>query len=189
MWDVSGVSGAAPVWRDVIDYLHRERPGRAPAAPPGLVRQAVAFTPAVEPPRSEWFVRGTETASVELLAPGQRQPKIVYPADSSLIALDPDIPEKLQRVRFAAQGAQGLAWLLDGEELGQSALDAGWTPAPGRHELKLVGKDGRTLARARFEVRGEAQVSSFSTSSGGSSASPSPGKGEDMGRYSGESER
>jgi len=189
MWDVSGVSGAAPVWRDVIDYLHRDRPGRAPSAPPGLVRQAVAFTPAVEPPRSEWFVRGTETASVELLAPGQRQPKIVYPADSSLIALDPDIPEKLQRVRFVAHGAQGLAWLLDGEALGQSALDAGWAPAPGKHELKLVGKDGRTLARARFEVRGEAQVSSFSTSSGGSSASSTPGKGEDMGRYSGESER
>ena len=189
MWDVSGVSGAAPVWRDVIDYLHRDRPGRAPAPPPGLVRQEVAFTPAVEPPRSEWFVRGTETASVELLAPGQRQPKIVYPADSSLIALDPDIPEKLQRVRFVAHGAQGLAWVLDGEELGQAALDGGWAPAPGKHELKLVGRDGRTQARTRFEVRGGAQlVSSFSTSSGGS-ASSTPGKGEAAGKYSGESER
>jgi penicillin-binding protein 1C len=190
MWDVSGVSGAAPVWRDVIDYLHRDRPGRAPSAPSGLVRQTVAFTPAVEAPRSEWFVRGTETASVELLATSQRQPKIVYPADSSLIAIDPDIPDKLQRVRFVAHGAQGLAWLLDGEALGQSALDAGWAPAPGRHELKLVGQDGRTLARARFEVRGGAQVvSSFSTSSGGSSASAAAGKGEAMGRNSGESER
>jgi penicillin-binding protein 1C len=153
------------------------------------VRQEVAFIPAVEPPRSEWFVRGTETASVELLAPGQRQPKIVYPADSSLIALDPDIPEKLQRVRFVAHGAQGLAWVLDGEELGQAALDGGWAPAPGKHELQLVGRDGRTLARTRFEVRGGAQlVSSFSTSSGGS-ASSTPGKGEAAGRYNGESER
>jgi penicillin-binding protein 1C len=190
MWDVSGVSGAAPVWRDVIDYLHRDRPGRAPAPPAGLVRQMVAFTPAVEPPRSEWFVRGTETASVELLAPGQRQPKIVYPADSSLIALDPDIPEKLQRVRFVAHGAQGLDWMLDGEELGQSALDGGWAPVPGKHELKLVGRDGRTLASARFEVRGGAQlVSSFSTSSGGSSASSTPATGAVTGKYKGESER
>jgi penicillin-binding protein 1C len=151
-----------------------------------LVRQNVAFTPAVEAPRSEWFVRGTETASVELLAPSQRQPKIVYPADSSLIALDPDIPERLQRVRFQAQGERGLGWVLDGEKLGQDAVDAGWAPAPGKHELKLVGQDGRTVASARFEVRGGAQlVSTFSTSSGGSSARSMPASGEN----SGESER
>jgi penicillin-binding protein 1C len=198
MWDVSGVAGAAPVWRDVVDYLHRDRPSRAPGAPAGLVRQTVAFTPAVEPPRSEWFVRGTETASVELLAPGRRQPKIVYPVDSSLIALDPDIPARLQRVRFQAQGGAGLAWLLDGEELETAALEAGWAPVPGKHELQLVGRDGRSVASARFEVRGEAQlVSSFSTSSGGSSAS-SPAsnatssgapEGAAAGTNSGESER
>jgi penicillin-binding protein 1C len=186
MWDVSGVSGAAPVWRDLMDYLHRDSPSRAPAAPAGLVRQSVAFTPAVEPPRSEWFLRGTETASVELLAPSQRQPKIVYPADSSLIALDPDIPERLQRVRFLAQGERGLAWVLDGEKLEQDAVDAGWAPAQGKHELKLVRQDGRAVASARFEVRGGAQlVSTFSTSSGGSSAKSTPSSGE----YSGESER
>lgn len=186
MWDVSGVSGAAPVWRDVMDYLHRASPGRAPAVPAGLVRQNVAFTPAVEPPRSEWFVRGTETAAVTLLAPGQRQPKIVYPADSSLIALDPDIPEKLQRVRFTAQGERGLAWVLDGEKLDQARLAEGWAPVPGKHEVKLVGEDGRAVASARFEVRGGAQVvSTFSISSGGSSARSTPASGE----YSGESER
>ncbi len=186
MWDVSGVSGAAPVWRDLMDYLHRDSPSRAPAPPAGLVRRDVAFTPAVEPPRSEWFVRGTETAAVALLAPSERQPKIVYPADSSLIALDPDIPAKLQRVRFAAQGERGLDWVLDGGKLGQLELDAGWAPVPGKHELKLVGQDGRPVASARFEVRGGAQVvSTFSTSSGGSSARSTPTSGE----YSGESER
>jgi penicillin-binding protein 1C len=190
MWDVSGVSGAAPVWRDLMDYLHRDSPSRAPAPPAGLVRQNVAFTPAVEPPRSEWFVRGTETAAVALLAPGQRQPKILYPADSSLIALDPDIPEKLQRVRFTAQGERGLAWMLDGEKLGQPELDAGWAPVPGKHEVKLVGRDGRTVASARFEVRANAQVvSTFSTSSGGSSASSGVPNGAASGEYSGESER
>jgi penicillin-binding protein 1C len=185
MWDVSGVAGAAPVWRDLMDYLHRDSPSRAPGPPPGLVRQTVAFTPAVEAPRSEWFVRGLETSLVELPAPGQRQPKILYPADSSLIALDPDIPERLQRLRFQAQGESGLAWMLDGEALAPAVLAAGWAPAPGKHEVKLVGGDGRVLANARFEVRGGAQlVSSFSTSSGGSSARP-----DSKGTNSGESER
>jgi penicillin-binding protein 1C len=190
MWDVSGVSGAAPVWRDVMDYLHRDRPSRAPAPPSGLVRQAVVFDPAVEPPRSEWFVGGTETATVTLLAPAQRQTRIVYPVDSSLIALDPDIPARLQRVRFQAQGASGLAWMLDEVLLGREELEAGWAPAPGKHELKLVGHDGRTVASARFEVRGGVQsVSTFSISSGGSSPRSTAANGVLIGTKSGESER
>jgi penicillin-binding protein 1C len=154
MWDVSGVSGAAPVWRDVMDYLHRDHPSRLPAAPPGLVRQTVGFVPAVEPPRSEWFVRGTESAQVEVVTPAQRAPKILYPAEHSIIALDPDIPGPLQRVDFRAQAGRGLRWRLNGVELGPADQDIAWTPAPGRHALALVDGAGRSLARVEFEVRG-----------------------------------
>ncbi|WP_075795400.1 penicillin-binding protein 1C [Massilia putida] len=172
MWDVSGVAGAAPVWRDVMDYLHRDRPGKPPAAPPGVVRQTVKFVPAVEPERSEWFVRGTETSVVAMLPPGRRAPRIVYPAADSIIALDPDIPAPLQRVSFRAYGGAGLRWELDGAGAGPADQAATWSPLPGEHELKLVGEDGRAVAAARFEVRGAAApgqvASSFSTSSGGS---------------------
>ncbi|PQO87894.1 penicillin-binding protein 1C [Massilia phosphatilytica] len=188
MWDVSGVSGAAPVWRDVMDYLHRDRPSRPPAAPPGVVRQTVRFAPAVEPERSEWFVRGTEVALVEMLPPARRAPRIVYPAADSVIALDPDIPAPLQRVSFRAYGGAGLRWELDGVPAGPADAGATWTPLPGQHELKLVGEDGRAVAAARFDVRGAAApgqvASTFSTSSGGS-AMRSSGNGVN----SGESER
>jgi len=183
MWDVSGVSGAAPVWRDVMDYLHRDRPGRPPAAPPGVVRQTVRFAPAVEPERGEWFVRGTEVALVEMLPPAQRAPRIVYPAADSVIALDPDIPAPLQRVSLRAYGGAGLRWQLDGADAGPADRGAAWAPQPGAHELKLVGEGGRAVAAARFEVRGQ-PASTFSTSTGGS-ADRSSGNGVN----SGESER
>lgn len=154
MWDVSGVSGAAPVWRDLMDYLHREVPSRAPAAPAGVVQRTVAFSPAVEPARAEWFVRGSETARVEALAPSSRAPRILYPAERSLIALDPDIPDTLQRMDFRAQAAQGLRWRLDGADLGPGAQDLPWTPQAGEHELALVDGGGRSVAAVRFEVRG-----------------------------------
>ncbi|SDC89298.1 penicillin-binding protein 1C [Massilia sp. PDC64] len=184
MWDVSGVSGAAPVWRDVMDYLHRERPSKPPAAPPGLVRQTVRFSPAVEPERSEWFVRGTEVALVEILPPAKRAPRIVYPAADSVIALDPDIPAPLQRVSLRAYGGAGLRWELDGANAGPADRSATWTPQPGGHELKLVGEDGRAVAAARFEVRGGQEASTFSTSKGGSA-----GRSSGNGVNSGESER
>ncbi|MCS0633053.1 penicillin-binding protein 1C [Telluria mixta] len=183
MWEVSGVSGAAPVWRDVMDYLHRDRPSRPPAAPPGVVRQTVRFAPAVEPERSEWFVRGTEVALVEMLPPAKRAPRIVYPAADSVIALDPDIPAPLQRVSFRAYGGAGLRWQLDGADAGPADRGAAWTPQPGEHELKLVGESGRAVAAARFEVRGQL-ASTFSTSTGGSA-----GRSSGNGVNSGESER
>jgi penicillin-binding protein 1C len=186
MWDVSGVSGAAPLWRDVMDYLHRDRPSRPPAAPAGLVRQTVRFVPAAEPERAEWFVRGTETPVVELLAPAKRTPRIAYPAADSVIALDPDIPAPLQRMTFRAYGGAGLHWDLDGTDMGPADGASTWAPLPGKHELKLVGSDGRAVAAAPFEVRGAdgsgQPASTFSTSSGGS-PDTSSGSGVNSGEF------
>lgn len=155
MWDVSGVSGAAPVWRDVMDYLHRGQPSRAPRPPAGVVREQVSYQPELETARSEWFIRGTETPVVALVQQLQRAPRILYPGDASVIALDPDIPAASQRVFFQAQGGQGLRWQLDGEPLGQASGSYGWQPTPGAHRLLLVDAQARTLAEASFQVRGQ----------------------------------
>ncbi len=68
MHDVSGTSGAAPIWAAVMGFLHAREPSRAPAAPKALVRQPVRFgtlaaaaTP-LEAAREEWFVAGTQQA-------------------------------------------------------------------------------------------------------------------------------
>ncbi len=63
MWDVSGVTGAAPIWREIVDHLHASQPSRAPKAPADVVQREVVFVPAVEPPRREWFVAGTESST------------------------------------------------------------------------------------------------------------------------------
>jgi penicillin-binding protein 1C len=154
MWDVSGVSGAAPVWRDVMDYLNRDRPGRAPLPPAGVVRTQVAYRPALEPERAEWFVRGTESAVVELVPPARRAPRIAYPADGSILAVDPDIPEAQQRVLFRASAGRGLTWRLDGETIGAADADHAWRARVGEHRLELVDGAGQVVAVASFTVRG-----------------------------------
>src|SRR5262249_312125 len=60
MRDVSGVTGAAPIWREIVHRLHASEPSSNPAAPSGLLRTTVWFEPPVEAERKEWFLAGTE---------------------------------------------------------------------------------------------------------------------------------
>ena len=152
MHNVSGISGAAPVWRALVEHLHQGRPSQVPGVPTGVVGERVVFDAAREPARQEFFMRGTEqgrqTAGTQM-ANAQRY-GITSPRDGSIFAIDPDIPPAAQRIRF--EGEHG-AWVLDGKRLG-SAKAWSWAPWPGRHELTLVARDGQPLQTVRFEVRG-----------------------------------
>ncbi|TFW11433.1 penicillin-binding protein 1C [Massilia arenosa] len=154
MWDVSGVTGAAPVWRDVMDYLHRSQPSLAPRAPQGVTGIGVAFEPAVEPPRNEWFIAGTEMARVAVVPLHERAPRIVYPAPHAILAADPDIPDNRERVFFHAEAGQGLRWQLDGAILAEAEDDYRWQPIPGKHTLQLIDSTGHPVAQSDFTVRG-----------------------------------
>ena len=85
MWDVSGISGAAPIWRDLMDYLHAGDASQAPQPPHGVVAQAVHFSPPIESARNEWFISGTETAEIRLSSASvgaqHLQAKILYPTN------------------------------------------------------------------------------------------------------------
>ena len=157
MHAVSGVSGAAPVWRTVMDALQRgTRTAGAPPRPAGLVGQPVEYAGRLEAARAEWFLPGTETSRVELASAAGAAPRaIVSPDDGSIVAIDPDIPPAVQRLRFeaAAPAPAGAAWRLDGKRLG-AARPLAWMPWPGRHELALVDARGVALDSVRFEVRG-----------------------------------
>jgi penicillin-binding protein 1C len=157
MRDVSGVTGAAPVLRDLVDYLHAGATSAPAAPPPGLARLDVRFEPAVERARSEWFLRGTEMAVVRAAEGGTgATPRIRYPAADTVIAIDPDLPPGRQRVPLeAAPGGTDLVWRLDGAIVPGEGGRASWVPRPGRHRLVLEDAQGRVLAHVAFEVRGD----------------------------------
>ncbi|AVO48394.1 penicillin-binding protein 1C [Melaminivora suipulveris] len=180
MHDVSGTSGAAPIWAELMRWLHRSAPSPAPKPPPGVLRQAVRFAGApggnwIESARQEWFLPGTQQAlfAMDTVAAnayftpteGQKGPnptaagtpaRITAPASGTIIALDPDIPPAHQRLRFVADGAEGgrlLAWRMQGRVLARGAQWS-WLPWPGRHTVELVDARGHVLDTVRIEVRG-----------------------------------
>ncbi|MGH8674705.1 MAG: penicillin-binding protein 1C, partial [Burkholderiales bacterium] len=154
MHDVSGVSGAAPVWREIMDFLHDGEIPQPPAAPAGLVRREIAYESAIEPSREEWFLAGTEAAQIVAVGAAPGRPRILTPANGAVLALDPDIPRALQRVAVEVAGVRSGARLLIGAA--NLAADAPqlWRPAPGRHVLRLVDEKGVELDRVQVTVRG-----------------------------------
>jgi penicillin-binding protein 1C len=163
MWDVSGTSGAAPIWAAVMNTLHKTQASQAPKPPAGVVRQAVIN--ATEASRQEWFIQGTQQARFALNVDAGKQrattgaranARITAPTNGSIIALDPDIPPKSQRLTFSSDG-RGTRWLMDGKEFAKGS-SAQWLPWPGRHVVQLVSNQGETLDEIRLEVRGAGVV-------------------------------
>jgi penicillin-binding protein 1C len=152
MHDVSGTSGAAPVWQAIATYLHAGSPSKAPPLAAGVVVRHVAFDGRREPERDELFLAGSERSRVratEEVARGARY-GIASPRDGSIFAIDPDIPPAAQRITF--EGERG-TWRLDGRAIG-SGERLRWAPWPGPHRLELVAPSGETLQTVAFEVRG-----------------------------------
>jgi penicillin-binding protein 1C len=154
MHDVSGTSGAAPVWAAVMNHLHARERSVAPPAPPGLVQTATRFGGQLEAARSEWYLAGTEQALVaaDASATPDRAARITEPAPGTIVALDPDIPPARQRLRLQAQG-RDLHWRIDGKPFARGP-QAHWLPWPGRHAVQLVDAKGTVLDEVRIEVRG-----------------------------------
>lgn len=158
MRDVSGVSGAAPIWHEVISTLHQNRQSRRPAPPQGLLRQEVEFGAGLEAKRLEYFLPGTALRKVETVRnEGLSQARILSPADATVIAYDPDMPSANQRVLLRTAGDQELGcdlrWEVNGVPVGQGAQSL-WPPKPGRWRITLLGPEDTVLDEISLQVRG-----------------------------------
>jgi penicillin-binding protein 1C len=80
----------------------------------------------------------------------KRPSGIASPRDGTIFAIDPDMPEPVQRIVFSGESGH---WWLDGRPIGQGA-QLRWMPWPGRHRLELKSAAGQLIDRVDFEVRG-----------------------------------
>ncbi len=154
MHDVSGVSGAAPVWKEVMLHLHRAVPKAdrlPPEPPPTLLRERVTFAPEVEASRDELFVPGSARRQIAAAPRAARAAGIAYPTDGMIVAIDPDMPPARQRLRWQLHGPASTTLELNGKPVARESL---WFPVPGKHVLALKDSGGQEIERVRFEVRG-----------------------------------
>jgi penicillin-binding protein 1C len=174
MWDVSGVTGAAPIWQEIMHYLHKDsqpvRVGKR-LLPDGVEQRHISFSDEIEAARNELFLKGTAQDKIVRAHSDQIQTKITYPKSGMIVAVDPDIPPERQRMRFVSAG-DGQVLVLDGQRLKTTAvispqqektLRYDWFPIPGKHVLSLLTPQGLLLDQVGFEVRGATLVSNKKT--------------------------
>jgi len=153
MYDVSGITGAAPVWHNIMLALHQNLPSLPPQPPKGVTYHSTAFSPPVEATRQEWFLVDTITSKIEVMTSGEIA-RISNPSNGLIIALDPDIPESQQRVLITTKGARSdMNLILDGTRLGSAIESILWKPTIGAHRLVLQDTQGKIIDRILFTVR------------------------------------
>lgn len=161
MHNVTGVTGAGPIWADVMEAVaSKYGSGRSPAPPTNLVKRHVRFASdgdSVEASRNEWFLRGTEPSGATVAAreASGAGARILAPTDGAIIALDPDIPLANQRVLLKSGDAiQAGCWAINGLPLGCSDAPLRWAPVAGDTQVTLSDAQGKERDRVTITVRG-----------------------------------
>ena len=127
MWNVSGMSGAAPIWRSLMLRL---RPNSSEQLRPAAY---------VEP--NEPLLKKSLT-------------HIRYPAAGMLVGLDPDIPARAQKLPIEIENPQkGHRIYLNDRLLGTSKEALLWPLRRGKFVVKLTSQRGDLVDQIRFEVR------------------------------------
>ena len=136
MKDVSGVSGAAPLWRKVMDELHANTGSHIP--------QAVA---AIKLPELDLAVAKTKTQNASLV-------HIAYPSDQAVLAYDPEIPVSRQKVLFRVDGASDAAsWFVNGKKVAALGKPYFWPVERGKFKLEVRNAKDEPLDSIQFLVK------------------------------------
>jgi penicillin-binding protein 1C len=139
MQDVSGVSGAAPLWRKIMNHLHEKNPSRLP--------EAIAK---IELPEAT-----SEAKSVEK----KNLLKILYPHEGAILAVDPEIPIERQKVLFKpSEKTEGYDWYLNDEKLAAVSEPYLWPLRleknnRGKMKLEIRNASGAVVDSIHFTVR------------------------------------
>jgi penicillin-binding protein 1C len=196
MANVSGISGAGPIFREIMMWLHEKRGTSWYAEPDGVAHAtidprngkrldaasppartsrdeifpSVALPPpataqdydgegrAILPPEyASWIAQGDHWLTGLVVSRADKKvglpPRILNPANGSVFVLDPDLPNRGERLLLRAVGGGAVKWSSRTLAVSTAGGLSYATLTPGTHELCVVDEVSGAEARARIEVR------------------------------------
>jgi len=156
MRKVSGISGAAPVVRDMAHLLNKIRPGGGFKKPKGLAEIEICpesgLLKSIRCPsgaRELFHKRNAPSKICDLphSGPGQEAAgfspgsRLEFPKNGDVFKLDPQVPEKSQALLLKASVTVS-AWNIDGKEYPGDSREFWLAPAPGEHKVYFYFQKG-----------------------------------------------
>lgn len=151
MRHVSGMTGAAPIWREMMDVLH-ETQATDSVAPKKL---STLIYRKMEPYGEVPFIQGTEPTLESLRAdvPTLVVPNILSPTDGAIYALDPGIAKASQKILFEGQAPGPFRWRVNSQDVAPSKEKLMWSPVRGPHTIQIVDARDRVLDEVKINVK------------------------------------
>ena len=176
MEGVAGISGAAPLFRDIMIELQRKAYPPKFEEPASLVHEKVCAksgkiaTAFCNDLIEELFISGTEPKESCPLCSGhiyamtvgddnEKQIKILSPSDGDIYKIDPQVSYAAQGISFRVSEDETInevIFKLDGKIIGQRKypFEYWWRPTPGEHKLEVIGvsKTSQKIDQVSFRV-------------------------------------
>lgn len=160
MWNVSGVTGAAPIYAQIMRYLHsssytnslHSHSSHSNSIPTDFLA-GLQVPNGIVKIKDNYFLKEMVNSN-PITPPKVFFPRITYPTDGMVVAHDPDIPSESEYLFFTGHDITAdLKWYLNDKLLEVGKKSIKWKPVIGKYQLALISKSGKVIEKVNFEVR------------------------------------
>lgn len=182
MFNISGVSGCGPLFKDVMLLLENSNPEVKFAEARDVIKAkicplsgklATEYCPGA---MEDVFIKGTEPQEYcrvhtvvegerpkELVALHEDEFKIAFPQDRDMFKMDPVLRPEFQRIKLKARipadmDIDSIEWRVDDRKIGDCDYPYAvyWDLEPGHHTIRAIAvRENKNLKSASIEIRVE----------------------------------
>ncbi len=160
MEHISGITGAAPIWHDVMEYVHRNLEVKNFVEPPGIshvnVCLASGLLPTPECPQvvREIFIQGTEPTQPDNI---WKPFRIFVPNGKLATAFNP--PDQVTTVVYPIYPPEAADWVKENNiPQPPTEIDTTYAASAAGGDLALFSPSNYASVKGAVEVRGNAKI-------------------------------
>ena len=164
MKNVSGITGAAPVWHDVMAYYLKDKPVEPFVRPPGLVEKSVCATTGLLPTKYcpttvELFIPGTEPTSYDTL-----HQAFLIDKETGKLATVFTPPDKVEEKIFEIYPPEAAEYVAAANIPQPPAeYDTVYGPAPNSYgDVAIISPGAYEYVRGQVVITGNAKIGNMS---------------------------
>lgn len=160
MEHISGITGAAPIWHDVMEYIHRNLPVKEFVEPPNIVHMPVCLasgllpTPQCPQVVRDVFIKGNEPTQVDNI---WKPFRIFTPNGKLATAFDP--PDQVTTVVYPIYPPAAQDWVKENNiPQPPTDFDTTYAASAAGGDLAIFSPANYSSVRGAVEVRGNAKM-------------------------------